>query len=296
MCSLAVSTANERLSVAQHDGWSAELALRFAPGHGRTRLHRDHSFGPLYVQKPFYPEADLAHVYLLHPPGGVAAGDNLNIRVAAEDGSGALLTTPAATKFYRSLGRVAEVTTTLSVSENASLEWLPQENIFFNDCAVNLNTTVELAPGARFISWEINCFGRPASGEQFSAGNVTASLGISQHNHSQSGTRPLLLEHNRWQAGDELMQAPWGLAGCGVTGALYAAPADQEVVSALRSKLPDSAAEASRCAVTLVENILIARVLGNSGIAARAYLETVWQTLRPMILQRPASVPRIWNT
>ena len=56
-------------------GWSAELELGFAVVAGRTALVHNRHVGPLTVQRPFYPEGELAHVYLLHPPGGIVAGD-----------------------------------------------------------------------------------------------------------------------------------------------------------------------------------------------------------------------------
>ena len=83
-------------------GWVARLALRFEQRAGRTVLaHRSHE-GPLAVQKPFYPEGDVCHVYLLHPPGGVVGGDRLTIEIEVASDAHAVITTPAAGKFYRS--------------------------------------------------------------------------------------------------------------------------------------------------------------------------------------------------
>jgi len=71
-------------------GWQAYLTLGFAHNHGKTILaHRRHS-GPLTVQRPFYPEGNVCHVYLLHPPGGVVAGDRLVIDINAATGSAGL--------------------------------------------------------------------------------------------------------------------------------------------------------------------------------------------------------------
>ena len=106
-------------------GWEASLELEFAARGARTVLSRRVSIGPLVVQRPFYPEGDVAHVYLVHPPGGVVGGDQLRVSVIAKDGAHALLTTPAATKFYRSEGRVARQRQEI-VADAASVEWLPQ--------------------------------------------------------------------------------------------------------------------------------------------------------------------------
>src|SRR5689334_17836187 len=89
------------------DGWRASLDLEFARSGVRTVLARRSHVGPLVVQRPFYPEGEVCHVYLVHPPGGVVGGDTLELRARVRDGAHALVTTPAATKFYRSEGRVA---------------------------------------------------------------------------------------------------------------------------------------------------------------------------------------------
>src|SRR4051812_17267113 len=115
-------------------GWEAHLELDFQHLAGRTRLvHRRH-VGPLHVQRPFHPEptpGGAAHVYLLHPPGGLVGGDSLAIRARARKGAQVLLTTPAATKFYRTSGELAVQSVTLEVGEDAAVEWLPQETIVF---------------------------------------------------------------------------------------------------------------------------------------------------------------------
>lgn len=59
-------------------GWRAELALTLAPRHGRTVMTECRHLGPLRIQRPFYPEGAVPHLYLLHPPGGVVGGDELS--------------------------------------------------------------------------------------------------------------------------------------------------------------------------------------------------------------------------
>src|SRR6185436_21146989 len=82
--------------------WAAHLRLRFGPHDGRTVVRERQHRGPLQVQRAFYPEGpELCHLYLLHPPGGLVAGDALSIEVGVEAGARALVTTPAAGKVYR---------------------------------------------------------------------------------------------------------------------------------------------------------------------------------------------------
>jgi urease accessory protein len=259
-------------------------------------MFRNGSSGPLYVQKPFYPEGELVHVYLLHPPGGIAGGDQLEINICTEENASALLTTPAANKFYRSGGRAASITNTLSVNADCGLEWLPQENLFFGGCAVNLDTRIRLAHGARFIGWDINCFGRPASGDHFPSGSVGSTTRVYRAGHTEADDEPILFERNCWQAGSELMDAPWGLAGRSAVGTLYAYPVDVEQLEVLRRRLKERSLRDDLLAVTVVDDLLIARVIADSGSLTRQQLAEVWQALRPLVFGRKASPPRIWNT
>ncbi len=102
-------------------GWRARLELGFAPRPGRTALVHRRQRGPLAVQRPFYPEDDVCHLYLLHPPGGVVGGDSLHIQADAGAGAHALVTTPGATKFYLSAGASAQQVQILRVAVGASL-------------------------------------------------------------------------------------------------------------------------------------------------------------------------------
>src|SRR5258708_34126976 len=84
-------------------GWQADLDLSFTRRGERTVLTRNRHRGPLQVQKALYPEGEeTCHIAVLHPPGGVAAGDRLFVRLSLGDELGGPLTTPAGTQRYRS--------------------------------------------------------------------------------------------------------------------------------------------------------------------------------------------------
>src|SRR5882672_8293826 len=139
--------------------WKAELRLRFAAEGGRTVLRERRSEGPLVVQKPLYPEGEaVCHAIVVHPPGGIAGGDELDLQVSAATGSHALLTTPGAGKWYRSAGPLARQSLHFDVA--GTLEWLPRETIVFDGAHASFECTVELRNDARYIGWEVLCLGR----------------------------------------------------------------------------------------------------------------------------------------
>jgi len=213
----------------QTSGWRAELQLRFAADAARTRLAERRHIGPLLVQRPFYPEGATCHVYLLHPPGGIAGGDNLRLEATLEPGSQALITTPAATRFYRAApGRVARLEQHLRL-QAADLEWLPQETICFDQAQARMRTRIELDAQSRFLGWEMTCYGRHACDEKFAQGRIAQSLELWE------GARPLLLDHLHIDGGSDMQQAAWGLRGAAALGTLLAYPASPGDVAALRA-------------------------------------------------------------
>ena len=154
-------------------GWQAELDLAFSRRAAQTVLSGNRHRGPLQVQKALYPEGGtVCHVAVLHPPGGIAAGDELTVRAVLHDGAHALLTTPGATKWYRSESAWARQHLHFALDDAAVLEWLPRENIFFDRSNVSMTLEVDLAEHATYFGWDIFSFGRRAAGESWREGRL----------------------------------------------------------------------------------------------------------------------------
>lgn len=270
-------------------GWPAELSLRFVAEDGRTTF-RQRRFGPLVVQKALYPEGpELCHIVVLHPPGGIVGGDALRLDLELTPGSRALVTSPGATRWYRSSGE--EATQQLFVrARDAAVEWLPQETIVYDDVRARSEATVELFGSAVFFGWELLCLGRTASGERFERGWFRQRWAIRKEG------RLLWSERARLAGADPLLASPVGLDGRVVTATLVLAgvAADPEVLAACRAVTGGE--PRARVGVTAHAEVIVARYLGDSGEAARRYLVELWQLLRPRHLGRPAVQPRIWST
>ncbi len=270
-------------------GWHAALSLRFAAGDDRTRLHREAGSGPLYVQKPFFPEGRVCHAYLLHPPGGVVGGDALRINITVDNLASALLTTPASTKFYRSTSALARQDIRMSVDDDASCEYLPQGTIVFPGARVRSSILFQLAPRARLLTADVLCLGQPANGQRFDHGSFDQRLRIERRDPHSGVLRPVLSDRLRLTAGGPHQQAPWGLDGRYCLGTCYATPVDAEQLALLRERHP-------RLALTCVRSVLIARLLDDDPETVSLALRALWSDLRPMLLQRPALPPAIWRT
>jgi urease accessory protein len=268
-------------------GWRAELALGYERHGARTVLAQRRHEGPLVVQKPLYPEGDaVCHTIVVHPPGGIAGGDELEIRARAGAGAHALLTTPGAGKWYRSSGAWSRQKIGFDLGAGAALEWLPQPAILFENAMADMEFTLDLGADARYIGWDILCFGRTGSGERFSRGTCRVNTQI-----RRAGKR-LWLERGELRGGTPLMESPAGLQGRTVCGTMLAVAPElgQDLLAAARKATEGAAA------LTLLPGVLVARALADSSEAVRGIFARLWSVLRLPVMGREPHEPRIWRT
>jgi urease accessory protein len=270
-------------------GWHARLALGFERRGERTVLARREHDGPLVVQKALHPEGEaVCHAIVVHPPAGIAGGDQLRLDVSAAAGAHALLTTPGAGKWYRTAGPAASQHVTIDAGEGAVVEWLPQETLLYDGSVADIGWHARLAPTARLVAWEILCLGRTGSGERYAKGTARFSTRL------ERGGRPLWVERGRVGAGSAAMQAGAGLAGRTVSGTLVATggTVPDDLLGACREIRP----EEGEGAVTRLPGLFVARYRGDESESARHYFAALWRLLRPAVAGREAVLPRIWRT
>lgn len=273
---------------AQPSSWPAELELWFALSAGKTRLVRRRHFGPLVVQRPFHPEKDgTCHVYLLHPPGGVAGGDRLDLRFHVDAGARALLTTPGATKFYRSEHGAGTQSTRIDIGAGAVCEYLPQETIVFDGGDAQMETRISLAPDATYVGWDFLCLGRPAAGERFETGRLSQRIEIRRDG------RPIWFERLELHGGSPLMEAAYSLAGQPTWGTMiYAGAVAEDAAEQVRAAIGASAV----FSVSQLEEVVVCRYLGPRVGDGKALFARAWNVLRTLGQGKPANTPRIWAT
>ena len=266
--------------------WHAELELAYARFGDCTRPVQRRHLGPLRVQKHLYAEGpEVCQHIIVHPPGGIAGGDRLNISARVEQDAWAQITSPGAAKWYRAAGPAYQQLD-LQVAAGATLEWLPQETIVYSAAQAELTTSIELEGDARLFYWDVVALGRPASGERFDLGHFQAHLDIRRDG------RLLWHERQRITGGDGLLDSPIGLDGHPVFATLLVtSEIDAELLERCRSL-----GHAVRGDLTQLPGLLVARCLASEALLARAWLIDLWRLLRPALLGREAQPPRIWNT
>jgi len=274
--------------------WLGKLDLHYRRDGERTIAHDRHE-GPLRVLQRLYPEGPgICHHVLVHPPGGIAGGDEMEIEARLDTGTHALITTPGATRFYRSNGPAAAQRATLRVADTARLEWLPLETIAYRGCIGENRVRIELAVGAEMIGWDVLALGLPAAAEPFDAGVFTQQLELPG----------CWLERGRIAASDaRLLDSPLGLAGRRVVVTMWFA-GGSALPTARRDALLDSAREAAAatplgpfCGVTSPhERIVVLRALATRVEPAMALLCKVRERWRRLAWDLAANPPRVWQT
>lgn len=279
--------------------WHGHLKLDYRFDGQRTLAHDLHH-GPLRVLQRLYPEGDrVCHHVLVHPPGGIVGGDVLEIDASLAPGSHALITTPGATRFYRSPHALAEQSLTARVADGARLEWLPLETIAYRGCRAENRMRFELAPGAEMMGWDVLALGLPAANELFDDPQQPDA------HFTQSIELPgIWLERGTIKSNDRLLlDSPIGWAKHRVMATLWMA-SGQKIAPDRRDALLESARQrvqehplAAQAGCTSPhDEVVVLRVLADRVEPAMQLLTSVWGQWRELAWQMAPCPPRVWRT
>lgn len=273
--------------------WHAELALDYTHEAGRSVARFLHK-GPLRVLHSLYPEGDaICHNVLVHPPAGLVGGDTLALTVQVATGAHGLVTTPGATRFYRSEGAPALQHTRLQLAAGARFEWLPLETLCYSGCIAENRLELALAPGAECMGWDVTALGLPGAGQPFADGSLLLHTELPG----------VWLERGHVRARDtRLLHSPLGLAGrhCMATlffaaGSPLARTRRDAALDCARQVLAGNALETTAGATSPNPQVVVVRVLAPMVEPAMAVLRPVWQAWRAHFWGLQAPLPRTWK-
>ena len=273
--------------------WRADLKLDYTLESQRTVVRYLHQ-GPLRILQSLYPEGDqICHNVLVHPPGGLVGGDTLDIQVTVAEGAHGLVSTPGATRFYKSGGHPALQQVVAHLAENAKLEWLPLEAIAYNDCEATNRAIFNLVPSAELITWDVTALGLPSSDMAFTQGHFQQHIEIPGVWLERGNIRG---EDTRW------LNSPLGLAGGKCLASLVFASG-----SAIDSDRTTQALQAARevieshplrlqAGITCAHpQVIVLRVMSPLVEPTMDLLKKVWAVWRHTLWDLPSTPPRIWS-
>jgi len=273
--------------------WLARLKLDYKLEAERSVARFAHD-GPLRILQSLYPEGDrICHNVLVHPPSGLVGGDTLSIQVTVGSDAHGLVTTPGATRFYRSEAGLATQQVHARLKDGARLEWLPLEALAYSGCdALNL-AHFELAPTAELMTWDITALGLPHAQQPFERGTFRQHLEIPG----------VWLERGTIAAEDTLLvNSPLGLAGqrCMATlvfaaGSAIAAGRTEAALEAARTAIEASPLRLQAGATQPHPQVVVLRVLSPVVEPAMQLLRPVWAAWRQVLWDLPGNVPRLWS-
>ena len=274
-------------------GWRGHLSLHYTLD-GERCIALDRHSGPLRVLQRLYPEGQaICHHVLVHPPGGVVGGDVLEVDARLDAGTHAVITTPGATRFYRSAGAAALQQTTLTLAAGARVEWLPLETIAYRGCLAQNRLTLALQPGAEAMGWDVLALGLPAAGQAWTEGRFQQHLELPG----------VWLERGCIAATDAvLMDGPLGLAGRRVlatlwftTGEPLSAARRQALLDVAREAVAGDALSATTGVTSPHASVVVLRLLAERVEPAMTLLARVRAAWRLQAWALQANPPRIWR-
>jgi urease accessory protein len=256
-----------------------ESRVAFARRDGQTRLGDLYQRDPCRVLFPDPEPGEPPQAVLVTTSGGVTGGDSLIMAIEVGPGAEAVAATQAAEKIYRAAGTdPCAMDIAVTVGEGATLDWLPQETIVFQGARLKRRSVADVAPGGALLVCEMVVLGRAASGERFTAGLLLDSWSVRRAG-KLAWTDTLRVEG----------ETPSG-AGFGEANALATIIGvwDEPQVRFDRARVLLDGADAVRAGVTLVNGIMVARLLGEATAVRRATTGFLGDF-------RGRRLPRVWH-
>lgn len=217
---------------------------------------------------------------LINTAGGLTGGDRFATEITCDAGAGAVLTTQACERVYRSLGGEAEIATRATLGPGASLDWLPQETILFDGGRLARRFEVDMAEDARLLATEAVIFGRAARGETVRAGFLHDRWRI------RRAGRLVLADDLRFEGSvADLLGRPAVLNGnAALATVLLCAPDAAEKLEAVRDALGDAGGASAW------NGKLLVRIAAADGFELR-------RTLIPVlaVLTAARALPKVWQ-
>jgi urease accessory protein len=247
-----------------------------ARGTSRRRVREE---GSLRVRFPNVATGGALEAVIVNTAGGMTGGDRFDLDFDVGAGARLTVSTAAAEKIYRSLGTDTAVNVRLSAGAGATLAWLPQETILFDQTRLRRTIEADVARDGQLIVVEMLVFGRSAMGEEVARGNLFDRWRV------RAGGALVFAEslHLHGAVAENLARRAVASGGCAVASVLKF-PASDADVGAVR-ELQNFTGEVG---VSVFNGLALARFVAADGASLRRDVIDVLTALGGIPL------PRLW--
>jgi urease accessory protein len=257
---------------------TVRLATKSRNGHTHIDVFYQEGAGKIRIPESFDGRMEAV---LINTSGGLTGGDRIEWGIDAGAGTDVTVTTQACERIYKSSGGDAHVAARLTAGLGASLHWLPQETILFDQGALHRTLDAELAEDAELIALEAILLGRKAMGEAVATGRLRDRWRIRRNGRLIHAEELDLSGEIGAVAGRRA-----ALAGnVAFATLLYAGDRAEALMAKLQSLLAEKLAGASQW-----NGKLVIRMVAEDGFALRKILVPAISLLRN---GRPP--PKVWN-
>jgi urease accessory protein len=247
---------------------------------------------PLQALEPMDLTGDgAATLLLLNPTGGIVGGDRLETEIVLGPGSRVCLSTPSATRVYRSPEHPAVQRVSITIGRGATLEWLPDHLIPSLGGRLRQVTEITMAPHATLLYLDAWATGRLARGEAWGFDLLDSRLLV----RDAAG---LLLHERASLAGGLRLDGLGGTEGLGYVGTFLALRAGEaadcpagpgqgrweDLAAMLQADLAAAAPDGRTGVTTLARGGVLARLLCPSAPVLGASVEALWARCRRSLL------------
>lgn len=226
---------------------------------------------------------DWMEAVTLNSSGGIAGGDRVCTTIRVQPGAKLTIAAQAAERFYRALPQdpPSHVRTHIDIASGACAEWLPQDSILFDRCALNRVLDVDIAASGWFLGLETLIFGRAAMGETITTARLSDTIRIRHDGR--------LILHDAIRAdgpiAERLSRTAIGAGAGAMATIVMVAPDARERLDTLRAALAPFDA-----GVSTWSRMLVARIVAKDGACIRAAIVAGLAPLRD-----GRALPRVWN-
>jgi urease accessory protein len=267
-------------------GKHALLNLHVMQRNGRTEIDPKSWRIPYQWQGCHYQDHDDQPFLLtINSGGGFVEGDAADLYATMEAGTRALITTTAASKFYKCpQGATSRETIRLKVGAQALLEYHPDEAILFAGARVERRTVIDLEPSSRLFATDMIAAGRVhyGAGEAFQFRALRSEFEI-----RVAGT-PVVLDRLLAEDSEDVdaLRRLWGGASHLATVVAVGDDLPDRIERTLDEALASCSVASS--GASRMGSVVVCRILGSEAWACHEAIFRCWSVLRPHLAGKPA--------